>query len=177
MDCSAVALFLTVVSETLRHAISLVGLSAFSPSASPWKKCVTPPQRRDRSNGSALVEMALSLPLCVVLIGGALTFGSAFSKVDVIENAARQGARYGATQPTDVSGIKARVLEEAVGSGVTIDSNKITVTTSLGTTSGAPITVRIAFSFSPILLPLLQANGIVGTNVVTFTRDCTMVIF
>jgi len=166
-----------VVSETGRRAISFIALSIFRPTCYIFEKSLATPRRREGANGSALVELALVLPLSVVLIGGALTFGSAFSKVDVIENAARQGARYGATQPTDVSGIKARVLEEAVGSGVTIDSNKITVTTSLGTTSGAPITVRIAFSFSPILLPLLQANGIVGTNVVTFTRDCTMVIF
>ena len=51
--------------------------------------------------GQSLVEMALLLPLLLVLIIGALEFGRLFFTHIVITNAAREGAFYLSTHPDD----------------------------------------------------------------------------
>ena len=53
------------------------------------------------SKGSALVEFAISLPLLVVLVVGIFDFGGAFNQKQILSNAAREGARFGASQPTN----------------------------------------------------------------------------
>ena len=57
--------------------------------------------RNRRSKGQSLIEMALLLPLLVVLILGALEFGRLFFTHIVITNAAREGAFYLATHSED----------------------------------------------------------------------------
>jgi len=52
-------------------------------------------------SGSALVEFAISLPLLVVLVVGIFDFGGAFNQKQILNNAAREGARFGASQPTN----------------------------------------------------------------------------
>jgi len=58
-------------------------------------------QNRTRSKGQSLIEMALLLPLLLVLIIGALEFGRLFFTHIVITNAAREGAFYLSTHPDD----------------------------------------------------------------------------
>ena len=56
--------------------------------------------------GQALVEFAFILPFLLVIIGGIVDFGLAFFVGQVIENAAREGARAGAVVrfPADEEG-------------------------------------------------------------------------
>jgi len=58
-------------------------------------------KNQSRSKGQALIEMALLLPLLLVLIVGALEFGRLFFTQIVITNAAREGAYYLATHSSD----------------------------------------------------------------------------
>jgi Flp pilus assembly protein TadG len=51
--------------------------------------------------GQSLLEMVLLLPLLLVLVVGALEFGRLFYSKIVITNAAREGAYYLATHPSD----------------------------------------------------------------------------
>ncbi|MCB2202565.1 pilus assembly protein [bacterium] len=51
--------------------------------------------------GQSLLEMVLLLPLLLVLVVGALEFGRLFYTKIVITNAAREGAYYLATHPSD----------------------------------------------------------------------------
>ena len=53
------------------------------------------------SQGQSLVEMAVLLPLLLVLIIGAIEFGRLFFTRVVVTNAAREGAYYLATHPSD----------------------------------------------------------------------------
>jgi Flp pilus assembly protein TadG len=124
-----------------------------------------------RSNGAALAELALVLPLCSVLIAALLTFGNVFSQAGVLANAAREGARYGSTHPTDVYGIRARVVQEAAGSGVSIQSNNVAVSTPTGSGIGNPIAVRVNHQFSTVMPSFLGLTNVLGVS-----RDCTMVI-
>ncbi len=52
-------------------------------------------------SGQSLIELALLLPLLLVLVIGALEFGRLFYTKIVITNAAREGAYYLATHPAD----------------------------------------------------------------------------
>jgi hypothetical protein len=52
------------------------------------------------SNGSQIVEFAVSLPLLMVLIVGTFDFGSAFTIKQKLAYASREGARVASNQPT-----------------------------------------------------------------------------
>lgn len=131
------------------------------------------PTRTD-SEGSALVELALVLPLLLLFSAALLGFGYAFTQVGVIVNAAREGARYGCSHAQDTGGIQARVLEEASGAGLSIDTNDVTVTyPSGGITSGSPIKVTVTHNVAP----LVKLGSVSGFSNLTIVRDCTMVIF
>jgi len=53
------------------------------------------------AGASALAEFAISLPLLVVLVVGIFDFGGAFNQKQQLNNAVREGARFGASQPTN----------------------------------------------------------------------------
>lgn len=55
--------------------------------------------------GSSLVELALVLPLFLLLLLGSVDFGRAFYLAIEIAGAARAGAMYGASNPTDTTGM------------------------------------------------------------------------
>jgi len=53
------------------------------------------------AEASSLVEFAICLPLLVVLAVGVFDFGGAFNQKQMLNNAVREGARFGAAQPTN----------------------------------------------------------------------------
>lgn len=63
--------------------------------------------------GASLVELALVLPLLMLLLLGAADFGRAYYLAMEIAGAAQAGAEYGAQNPTDVAGISAAASYDA----------------------------------------------------------------
>ena len=55
--------------------------------------------RQRRARGQALVELAIILPVLLVIVGAAIDLGRLFSAYVSIENAAKEGAFYGAINP------------------------------------------------------------------------------
>jgi len=53
------------------------------------------------TDAAALIEFAVSLPLLVVLVVGIFDFGGAFNLKQELSNAVREGALFGASQPTN----------------------------------------------------------------------------
>jgi TadE-like protein len=53
------------------------------------------------SEAAALIEFAVALPLLVVLVVGIFDFGAAFNLKQELSNAVREGAVFGASQPTN----------------------------------------------------------------------------
>lgn len=78
---------------------------------------------RRNEAGQSMVEMALVLPILLILVGGILDFGWLFYNQLALTNAAREGARYAAlhyTQASDWEQNSIRVMEAAyVGNIVT----------------------------------------------------------
>jgi Flp pilus assembly protein TadG len=85
-------------------------------------------KRRRSNSGSAMIELAISIPLLMIVLAGAVDFGAACYVAIEVANAARAGAQYGAQNSTtmvDSSGIILAAENEA--------SN---ISTSCGTTAG-----------------------------------------
>jgi Flp pilus assembly protein TadG len=53
------------------------------------------------TDGAAIVEFAVSLPLLIVLVVGIFDFGGAFNLKQELNNAAREAARFAAAQPSN----------------------------------------------------------------------------
>lgn len=61
---------------------------------------------RSKERGQSLVELALILPVLMLVLVGIFDFGRAFYAYNALSNAAREGARYGTVHPenTDSDG-------------------------------------------------------------------------
>ena len=53
-------------------------------------------RRRDRSRGESVVEFALVLPILLLLLAATIDFGRLFYLYVAVNNAAKEGALYGA---------------------------------------------------------------------------------
>jgi len=73
-------------------------------------------RRRRDDDGVVAVELALVLPLLVMLIFGIIQFGLAFNRLQGVHAAAREGARVGSVVP---GGECARAADAMDGLGVT----------------------------------------------------------
>ena len=95
------------------------------------------PHRGRSQPAQALIELALILPILMVLIVGALEFGRLWSSKIVLTNAAREGAYYLTTHESDYkdcapdcfAGTKAAAINEAANSGVNMGSTDVVITT------------------------------------------------
>ena len=75
--------------------------------------------------GAELIEMALVVPLLMLIIMGIIDFGFMFRKLNVVTNAAREGARAGVLPGySDPENVRQRVQQymDAAGMGITCDS-------------------------------------------------------
>ncbi|HIC93722.1 MAG TPA: pilus assembly protein [Anaerolineae bacterium] len=121
--------------------------------------------------GQSLVELALILPVLMLILMGIVDFGRAFNARIIITNAAREGARYGAMHPADEGGIKDRVINEAAGSGISIEADDVEVEFPNGTSEpGNPIRVTVTYDFS-LITPFLFGGD------TTIRSSVEMVIF
>lgn len=65
-----------------------------------------PRRRDDDSRGAAAIEFALVLPLLMMLVFGAIQFGTLFNRQQALHAAAREGARVAALPSTTLSEIQ-----------------------------------------------------------------------
>ncbi len=78
-------------------------------------------------NGQSIVEFALLIPVLLLMLLGAVDLGRAYAEYVAITNAAREGARYGASHFKDAAGnlntagIANRAVQEAALGGLVID--------------------------------------------------------
>jgi len=129
--------------------------------------------RRYRSSrgerGQSLVEMAIVLPLLLLILAGAVDLGRAFNNYIIVTNASREGARYASRLPLDSTGILDATKKEAENSGITL--TRIFVTPPGGALAGQPIRVSVEYPFSTIM------GGLVGAETITLTASTEMVVF
>src|SRR5689334_20913021 len=73
--------------------------------------------------GTATIETAAMLPLFAVLLAGLFDFGTGVMNAMALSAAARAGAQYALTQPTDTAGIAA-----VVAAATRLDPASLTIT-------------------------------------------------
>jgi Flp pilus assembly protein TadG len=105
---------------------------------------------RGRS-GAALVELAIALPILLLLTLGLIEYGWIFLCVSKINMAARQGVRVavrpGATETQLNSNVSSMMNEAGMGS-----SGYVLTHTSLTVEVGQPVTVQINVNYGPLSL-------------------------
>ena len=113
-----------------------------------------------------MVELALLMPLCLWILLGIVDFGRVFYFNAAATNAAREGARYWASNNSaTATSVKNRVTAEG-SPQVTIDPTLVTLSTT-----GGDRTVQVQFQFSA-LTPLIA--GLWGGGPLTVTTAARM---
>lgn len=128
-------------------------------------------KRGTSERGAELIEVALTLPLLLLVAVGIFEFGRAYQTQQVLTNAAREGARV-AVLPNQPAGAAATRVTTYLTAGQLPNARSATVvvtptTISLGgtTTSGSRVTVSYPFSFM-VLQPvarLVVSNAALGS--------------
>lgn len=107
--------------------------------------------------GSELVEMAIVLPIFVLLLMGIMDFGYLFQRYEILLNSAREGARLAVVDDTLTdTDIELRVVNYASNAGLTGGTPVANAGDSTMTVSGVAIatkTVTVTFTSDFLFLP------------------------
>ena len=114
--------------------------------------------RNDR--GAAAVEFALVVPILLMLVFGAIEYGRIYSELEVLESAAREGAR-AASVRGDALAVQTAV--ETAANPYTLDGTPGADKVCDGSTIGQPVTVSWTqnFQVSIALLPPVNVNRVI----------------
>lgn len=130
-------------------------------------------KRLKNEKGQSLVEMALALPVLILLFCGIVDFGWIMGNQLIVENSSREGARLGtvvATQSDYSSKVRSRVIAVTPGiahSGISVS----TTLTEPSDPSQGDVSVTVRYTFQ-LLTPLAQT--IFGSQKYTATSTCIM---
>jgi Flp pilus assembly protein TadG len=127
-------------------------------------------------HGQGLVELAMVVPLLLLLALGTVDFGLAFRTYISLTNAAREGARWISTHPENPSAAMARVTVEAGRVGLSpsaTDDTLITVIFDPDKTSysaGEEVTITVLHDY-PLLFGFVTA-----IPAIPFAASATMTV-
>ena len=118
-------------------------------------------KQRRRERGQSLVETAVVFPILLLLLAATIDFGRVFDAYIVLTNAAREGARFGSTNPEmTAEEILDIVVTDIMGSGTNLTpiiESDIVVTVE-GQEEGSEV-VKVTVSY-PLPLWFGQLIGI-----------------
>jgi hypothetical protein len=134
------------------------------------------------SRGQSVVELALMLPVLVVLLAGIVDLGRIYYAYITVVNVAREGARYAAANPPrpscdsgldtlHLTAIKDRARQEAQNSK--INTAQLSILVQCGSSAHeSPIKVTVWYDFQPILTQMLF-----GRQPIRLKSEAVMQIF
>ncbi len=132
-------------------------------------------RQRSREEGQSLVELALLLPVLILIFAGVLDLGRAFQAYMTVANAAREGARYAAFHMNDCTelynNLRPRIENEAAGSNIDLSSATVVLEPSCSQANyspGDPVSVRVEYNFQ------LITGMIFGGDTVLISASTTM---
>ena len=116
-------------------------------------------------SGQAVIELALTLPILLVIVMGIFDFGLMFQRYEVVTNAAREGARVGVLPNYTTADAQARAQQYLTSGGLSSASATINAAVA-ATTFGTPaktvnqVTVTVAYPYTyPFIGPILNLVG------------------
>jgi Flp pilus assembly protein TadG len=128
---------------------------------------ITPRLRRTLTNesGAELLELAIALPILMLIIGGVIDFGILFQRYEVVTNAAREGARVAVLPDFGVADVQARVTSYLAASGLdaAAPAPQVAYTTTEVTPGGPTISVaKVTVQYPHQFLLLTPLAGLLG---------------
>jgi Flp pilus assembly protein TadG len=141
--------------------------------------------RRTSTNGErgqALLEVALTLPLLLLVAIGIFEFGRAYQTWQVLTNAAREGARVAVLPGSNDAAVEDRV-QEYLEAGLLSAADEVDVTIdrdteiSLGAGTASASMVQIDYPFTFMVLQeiaTLVVDGSTAGEPLTMTTSATM---
>lgn len=121
---------------------------------------------RETDAGQTLVEFSLILPIMLIMLFALVDFGRGFYTWLVITNAAREGARAGATQ-ADGAAIDAKVYDafcEPYPSNCSLDPAKLGIVKSnVQGDRGTPVKVDLSYDFDYVT-PVGDLLSLIGAG-------------
>jgi len=124
----------------------------------------------DQSRGVAILEFAVVLPLLLLVLFGIIEMSLVLYDQAMITNASREGARYGilfnvdsdgAYTPMSTAQIQDKVNTYLADHLVSFAAANATTTVSGGGAPGVPLTVRVQYTYTFLVLPNF-ANSLAG---------------
>jgi Flp pilus assembly protein TadG len=134
---------------------------------------------RQREEGAELIEMAIVLPLLLLLFMGMVDFGFLFQRFVVLSNAAAEGARVASLPGYTTADVIARVAAYAAESGISGAVNTTRTPVALpggagaGPWPGSLVTVTHVYNFQYVG-PIAALFGGTPNGGVTITSRATM---
>ncbi len=98
--------------------------------------------------GSELIELAIVLPILLLIVAAIMDFGFLFQRYEVITNAAREGARLGTLPGYSDADIQSRVNNYLVSSGLSAAPTPAVVTrpsVAVGGSTVGMVSVTVAY--------------------------------
>ncbi|RPJ56538.1 MAG: pilus assembly protein [Acidobacteria bacterium] len=131
--------------------------------------------RFKNDRGATIVEMALILPLFLIMVFGMIEFSVALYDKAMITNASREGARAGIVfrDPLLTDGEITTVVNNYLASRLITfggSSTAVTLVTRGGTVTGSPLTVRVTYTYSFLVMPNFIGGGAIPMAAETVMR-------
>lgn len=104
------------------------------------------PGRLKSERGAELIEMALILPLLLLVLLGIIDFGFLFQRYEVLTNAAREGARIAVLPGYAAADVNDRICKYLISGGVPVSGNCATGTGNPLITVSAPTALAVGAS-------------------------------
>jgi Flp pilus assembly protein TadG len=143
----------------------------------------------ENERGQSLIELAVSLPVIILILLGTIDFGMAIFSYSILRDAAQEGALYGSFNPANKAEIENRARnisprgdEEVFSSPVNL-RNTTLVKVEIkalgafcqGAKNGVANSLRVSVSYKyPLLMPF--AAKIIGSNTISLTGTATNII-
>ena len=127
--------------------------------------------RLRREKGQSLTEVALVLPVLLLILAGVLDLGRLYYAYVAVSDAAAEGAIYAAINPHDGDEIVSRTRAATDGL-VQIDADMVAIECP-AVAAGAPVTVTVDYTFA-VVTPII--NAMVPDGVITLRAVATEAI-
>jgi len=146
-------------------------------------------KRAKQEHGQSLVELAVSLPVIIMLLLGTVDFGMAIFSYAILRDAAQEGALYGSFNPDNEAEIENRARNISPQGEDLIFSSPVELTdkelvqvevqsigdSCQGTTNGAANSLRVRVRYKyPVLMPFI--GTIIGSKTIQLTGSATNII-
>jgi Flp pilus assembly protein TadG len=126
-------------------------------------------ENRQEEPGQSLVEMAVALPVLILLLVAVIDFARIIDASIVLTNAAREGARFASVDPSlSPSDIQQMVVSDVLGSGTNVtmmedfDPSNVSVAIDEGARN---VTVMITYNFELWFGPIINFETVELTRV------------